>query len=416
MANLVSYLESVKDAARNRDGTRLSGLLTVQCRALADAVALFSTEIKHPYDSSSSLSRLCEKCINDELWAEIAAECLLVADSCFSLRDLSLAYEDQSRLAIKLNRIAEKNDRWIIPVLYRVASDLKDIAIQLDVHETLSKSHTAVSDKQSKLEAAARVINRSLTVCLNDRSSAPSLSRKSGVYLFICLLFKTYFRLGNLSLATSVIRVLNASSNAGDVPSLDTYPKAHIVTFRYYAGVLAFAQGDYDKAEEHLSAALDICHRRAIRNQELILTYLLPIHILLHRRFPRDTIWSIFPNLSSLYQSLFSAAKRGDLRTFESCLAARERAFINRRLYLSMTEIRGQIVRPRFFEKVHAIDNSTRMPIHQFQRALKLMGIEVNEDQVECWAASMIYQGHMKGYISHERSIIVLSNTDPFPK
>lgn len=37
-------------------------------------------------------------------------------------------------------------------------------------------------------------------------------------------------------------------------------------------------------------------------------------------------------------------------------------------------------------------------------------------DEAECISANMIFRGFAKGYISHERRIMVLSAKDPFPK
>ncbi|KAK9370349.1 hypothetical protein V1509DRAFT_617503 [Lipomyces kononenkoae] len=319
-----------------------------------------------------------------------------------------------------INRIAERTDKWILPVIYTVTQELRIIAIEADHHIADRMARSSSYDSSTtpnKLEEAARTINRTLTVCLNDRNSAMPQSRKWGVYFITSLLFKIYFKLGTISLATSIVRVLNASSAAGDIPSVDNYPRAHMVTFKYYVGVLAFMDEEYDKAEEHLTAALNNCHRRASTNQELILQYLLPTHLLLHRRYPQKGVWHSFPRLQTIYEDLFTASKRGDMRTYEAALAAREKLFVTRRIYLTMLKIRTKIVRPRLFEQVYlACGKSTRVPVSAFRRGLEFVGVDVDDDQVECWAAVMIYQGHMKGYISRERKTIVLSNSDPFPR
>lgn len=305
-------------------------------------------------------------------------------------------------------------DHWILPALYIIIQELRQIAVQADA----ATSQTSPEKKQEKkLEEAARTINRTLTVCLNDRNSPLETSRKQGIYFVLSLLFKVYFKLGVLSLAKSALRVLNSSSAAGDVPPLNTYPKSHISTFKYYVGILAFVEEDYDRAEEHLSTALNLCHRKSPRNQQRILLYLLPVHLLLRRQFPQSGVWALFPGLARLYEPLFAAARRGDLRSYETHLTAREATLIQRRIYLTFLKIRSTIVRTRFFEQVYrALDCSSRMPIVAFKNGLRLIGIEVDDEQVECWCAVMIYQGQIKGYISREKSIVVLSNTDPFPK
>lgn len=40
----------------------------------------------------------------------------------------------------------------------------------------------------------------------------------------------------------------------------------------------------------------------------------------------------------------------------------------------------------------------------------------VDDDEAECSIANMIYKGYIKGYISREKAMVVLSAKDPFPK
>ena len=43
------------------------------------------------------------------------------------------------------------------------------------------------------------------------------------------------------------------------------------------------------------------------------------------------------------------------------------------------------------------------------------MGVQVDLDEVECFVANLIFQGFVKGYISHERKVAVLRKQEPFP-
>ena len=86
-----------------------------------------------------------------------------------------------------------------------------------------------------------------------------------------------------------------------------------------------------------------------------------------------------------------------------------------------------------------ASDKSTRIPISTFQTALELHDVESDAEEVECMLANMVFrvsrtsssswsngrlleaqtgtdvQGFIKGYISHEKSMVVLAKTNPFP-
>ncbi|KAL8881409.1 MAG: hypothetical protein Q9192_007802 [Flavoplaca navasiana] len=52
------------------------------------------------------------------------------------------------------------------------------------------------------------------------------------------------------------------------MPPMSHFPKAHIVTFRYYVGVIHFLDEEYHKAEENLTAAYRMCHKDAQPNKK----------------------------------------------------------------------------------------------------------------------------------------------------
>lgn len=51
-----------------------------------------------------------------------------------------------------------------------------------------------------------------------------------------------------------------------------------------------------------------------------------------------------------------------------------------------------------------------------FQSALQISGQEVAVEEAECLVANMVYKGFMRGYISHEKQMVVLANTNAFPR
>ena len=59
------------------------------------------------------------------------------------------------------------------------------------------------------------------------------------------LLFKTYFKLNSISLSKNILRALAVSNT--DMPEMDAFPKSHIVTFKYYVGVVFFLEEDYQQ-------------------------------------------------------------------------------------------------------------------------------------------------------------------------
>lgn len=61
------------------------------------------------------------------------------------------------------------------------------------------------------------------------------------------------------------------------MPPLDQFPRAHVVTFRYYLGVLAFLNEEYAKVgKRHEQHAADECRTEARRLADLKSPFLAP--------------------------------------------------------------------------------------------------------------------------------------------
>ena len=252
-------------------------------------------------------------------------------------------------------------------------------------------------------------------------------TRKWGLYYTANLLFKTYFKLNSIPLSKNILRSLKAS--AADAPSLTQFPRSHQVTFKYYSGVLAFLEEDYATAEEFLLSAYSQCSRKATRNVEMILMYLIPTKLLTSHRLPTAALLRQYPALDRLFSPLCSAIKRADLRAFQAGLDAGEAEFVKRRVYLTLERGRDILLR-NLFRKVFvaggfdapkqgsadATVRRTRVPIDEFAAALRLAGAEdVDAEEVECLLANAIYKNFMKGYISRQHGMVVLGKAGAFP-
>lgn len=52
-----------------------------------------------------------------------------------------------------------------------------------------------------------------------------------------------------------------------------------------------------------------------------------------------------------------------------------------------------------------------------FHAALLVAGNEdMSAEEAECLVANMIYKGFMRGYISHEKQMVVIAKTGAFPR
>ncbi|KAF2259569.1 hypothetical protein CC78DRAFT_475207 [Lojkania enalia] len=311
---------------------------------------------------------------------------------------------------------------WTMICMYHAAKDLRKFAIKADEQLATAKGNVTFNSgfqddvvtsipRNEMLEEAARVLNRMFRMCLSDRNPDMRESRKWGTYFMASLLFKTYFKLKAISLSQSVVRSIEAMS---DLPSFELYPKAHRVTYKYYVGVLAFLQEDYTKAEAYLTEAWEICYVGAKKNQQLILTYLIPCRLITKHAIPTPALLSPFPLLQSIFAPLVSCIKRGDLSGFDAALVAGENQFVKRRIYLTLERGRD-IAQRNLLRKVFLAGGyeelkegqteadrirKTRIPLANFGAALRMgMGMDgdgsgqaLEDDEVECIVANMIYK------------------------
>ena len=241
-------------------------------------------------------------------------------------------------------------------------------------------------------------------------------------------------QLNSISLSKNILRALSVSV---DTPPESAFPRSQISTFHYYNGIIAFLDEDYPTAETHLTQSLNLCHKLATHNKELILTYLIPCHLLTTHTLPSAALLAPFPRLQKLFQPLAECIKRGDLSGFDSALAQGEEEFVKRRIYLTLERGRDIALR-NLFRKVFLlggfIDSGgggeeteqaakprrTRIPIHEFETAIalsmdshnhrlnkndnnnnsklsngtttKLSRAKIDRDEVECLLANMIYK------------------------
>ncbi|CAG8892052.1 unnamed protein product [Penicillium nalgiovense] len=319
---------------------------------------------------------------------------------------------------------------WTLPCLYTVGKYMRTFAINADLEAASQGSAgfgfqddiAADVEKNANLEEAARVINRMFTLCLSDRAPLEE-SRKWGIYNMTNLLFKTYFKINSVGLTKNLLRAISASST--DLPPPEVFPKSHIVTFEYYVGVIHFLDENYTEAEEHLTYAWKMCHRDATKNRELILTYLIPCHLVTTHTLPTKELLAPFPRLEKLFRPLSNCIRKGDLVGFDQAMSDGEAEFVKRRIYLPLERGRDIALR-NLFRKVFLAGGfdepkegqspvrRTRVHVNEFAAALRVGTStsgrsRIDIDEVECLLSNLIYKGLMKGYIARDRGIIVLS-------
>lgn len=256
------------------------------------------------------------------------------------------------------------------------------------------------------LEKAAESLLACFRVCAADNRSSDNDTKKIGMLNIVNQLLKVYFRINKLHLCKPIIRAIDSS------PFKDMFPLAQQITYRYFVGRKAMFDSDYKSADEFLSFAFKNCHKQSNRNKRLILTYLVPVKMLLGF-MPAVHLLEKYDLMQ--FWDLVSAVKKGDLRGIDEVMENHEGFFIKAGIYLIVEKLKITAYR-NLFRKVYLIEKNHQIDIQCLQAALQVMGqTDVDSDETQCIVANLIYDGKIKGYISYQHKKLVVSKANPFP-
>ncbi|KAF8638574.1 hypothetical protein AX17_002116 [Amanita inopinata Kibby_2008] len=394
--NFSTFIVQLNDALASENGPTLAYLL----RPTSPHGKELVKEFRNP--TRALLNRYKGSMVSP--WDEIAIQYVLVCTHVAKRRQ-GEAFQEQTTLVSLYFKFFIENRGWTLPALFSILRDLRDLAHDADLYAKYN------NQKSEYMEEAARITSKAFTNCLTDRTSPPDQSRKWGVYYIAGLIMKCYFKVKRISLSKNILRALEAST---DVPPLSSFPRSHQVTYRYYIGMISFLNEEYAKAEEELTLAFYHCHTDAHSNQERTLAYLIPLRML-KGHLPSEELLQRFPVLRDLFGPFITAIRRGDVSAYDRALDSRERRLLELNLWLTLEKARELCMRGLFRRLWVVTDKSSRIPISMFHCSLRVSGIDVSQEEAECFVANMIYKKFMLGYISHEKQMVVLAVNNPFP-
>jgi hypothetical protein len=137
----------------------------------------------------------------------------------------------------------------------------------------------------------------------------------------------------------------------------------------------------------------------------LILTYLIPCHLVNTATLPSKKLLEPYPRLQKLFLPLSGPIKKGELHAFDLALQEGEDEFVKRRIYLTLERGRDIALR-NLLRKVFLAGGfeqpkepgakalrRTRVPLDEFVAAISLGSQEkLDSDEAECLLANMIYK------------------------
>lgn len=220
-------------------------------------------------------------------------------------------------------------------------------------------------------------------------------------------LFRIYFRINKLNLLKPLIRAIENSDQLYSYFSM-----ADKVTYKYYVGRKAMFDSDLKTAEDALTFAYSNCPKRCEHNRRLILMYLIPVKMFLGH-MPSEKL--LMDHDLTQFSKVAEAVKEGNVLKLDQALQEHEPFFIKCGIFLMLEKLKIITYRT-LFKKVCGILESHQVSLEAFLAALQFMEVEdVDSDEVACIVANLIYQGKIKGYISHQHQKLVISKQNPFP-
>eukprot|EP00126_Sphaerothecum_destruens_P004191 Sdes_comp18044_c0_seq2m7388 len=137
---------------------------------------------------------------------------------------------------------------------------------------------------------------------------------------------------------------------------------------------------EYESADEHLSYALQHCHQSATRNKYLTLLYLIPVK-LLRGQLPSEKLiekYRLYP-----FKEIVKAVKNGNLKLFSYALNTHQKFFVSHGIYLILEKLKTIAYRS-FIKRIYHIKDSNKLPLRDFLVGFRLMGVDVDTDEIEC--------------------------------
>ncbi|CAH3024806.1 unnamed protein product [Porites evermanni] len=389
--SLEQYLDQVERGLVSKNGDILAELLSFHHPHIAslrlqlpDAQVQCERWFEQPYDEMvASHLRAVWAVANGDYVEARAAQAVVV-------QTFTRAFQSQ------------KDENWALPLMNAVTLDLRLFAMQADKQ--------LIESRQGKpgemLEKAAEVMMGCFRVCASDSRSSLDVSKKWGMLALVNHLFKIYFKINKLHLCKPLIRAIDSA------PIKDQFKLAHLVTYRYFVGRKAMFDSDFKAADEFLTFAFQRCHRSSSKNKRAILVYLIPVKMLL----------GYMPNEQLLYKynltqflDVVRAVRMGNLALLNETLERQQVFFIQCGVYLILEKLKIITYR-NLFKKVSLLLKTHQLPLDAYVVALKGMKVDdVDVIEVECIVANLIYEGYIKGYISHQHQKLVVSKQNPFP-
>ncbi|KGG52461.1 hypothetical protein DI09_16p150 [Mitosporidium daphniae] len=313
------------------------------------------------------------------------------------------------------------------------------------------------------LREYCKLLSKIFSITINDRSLVSS--EKQSVTLFSgAALLEFYAKLSRTRMCTPVFRSIENSSST----NLNDFPTKDRVYWYFNRARLFIVEANYFRAKENLANAFHLlapqfsfkmANSSRFRNFLKITCLLLPLEYFYSNKVLSPAILSqiaacsgsnstcfstirsvnAFLSLKDCFLKLFSSIKNGDIISFSVFLSQYESVLQSRHLYQLFVFLFKPMLLANFTKKIEDPPEN-RLPISHILTAIAMIQKDLSRCsdcaksvawtifpfldttrphclnfEVEALISMLISNGLIKGYLHHEKRVLVLSKVNPFP-
>jgi len=249
-------------------------------------------------------------------------------------------------------------------------------------------------------------------------TKAPPDYRKFASFYLTLHFIRVQFALNNFKFCDAHFKFIERV----DAQEINMLPKAWHVQVSYYKGRYHMYNNDFARAREELLKAFGLASRQEEHrgNKQRILRYLIPVQVT-NGRFPAQSLLQRYE--LNEYIEVTNACLRGDMLGLEQAISTNMDSFIQSGGFTVVERLR-MVTLKNFVKRVanavkaepelQVMQNANFIDLNLLFIPLKEWDDELDLDELQCLLANLIANSLVKGYISHEKRILVLSK-DAFP-
>jgi hypothetical protein len=384
---------------------------------LGKLLSIKNEQYKNLYFNENALLYLDDKIKNssNEIfnWSEVIQYYVLARNN-LKDEDIFNAFEFMTKSFKSLIDLIKdaKDENWQLPVLFRISVDLRLLAYTCDSgrqrqqlnEKSIGKEMTNAEGNSGQDDEYAEKTAECLMVCFRnlctDTRAELHVSKRWGMMHIVNQLFKIYFKINKINLCNPLKRAIEKSG------LMESFPHSHQIVYKFYVGRQAMFENNYETASTYFQYAFQNCPSHCKKNKKIILVYLIPVNML-RGYMPNEQLllkYDLKP-----FAEIVNAVKQGNVLKFNRDMIEYEDFFIENGVYLFLEKLKMTTYR-NLFKTCARILNIAQIPIEAFESILRFLGEEdMDTDLCQCILSNLIYEGKIKGYISHKHNKLVIS-------